>query len=39
MTVWQPYHDSDDEPEAPPLDPSFFDFDLGEPLSKGELKG
>ena len=35
----QPYHDADDEPEAAPLDPSFFDFDLGEPLSKEELKG
>ena len=24
---------------AEPLDPSFFDFDVGEPLSKEELKG
>ena len=29
----------DDEPVAEPLDPSFFDFDVGEPLSKEELKG
>ena len=28
-----------DEPTAPPLDPSFFDFDNGTPLSKEELKG
>ncbi|KAF5356781.1 hypothetical protein D9756_006418 [Leucocoprinus leucothites] len=33
-----PYHDPQDEPEAAPLDPSFFDFDNGEPLSKEELK-
>ncbi|KJA21464.1 hypothetical protein HYPSUDRAFT_42114 [Hypholoma sublateritium FD-334 SS-4] len=33
-----PYHDVDDEPVAEPLDPSFFDFDVGEPLSKEELK-
>ncbi|KAF5310982.1 hypothetical protein D9619_008277 [Psilocybe cf. subviscida] len=33
-----PYHDVDDEPTAEPLDPSFFDFDIGEPLSKEELK-
>ncbi|KXN81191.1 Mitogen-activated protein kinase CPK1 [Leucoagaricus sp. SymC.cos] len=34
-----PYHDPQDEPEAAQLDPSFFDFDNGEPLSKEELKG
>ncbi|KAF9528720.1 kinase-like domain-containing protein [Crepidotus variabilis] len=34
----EPYHDAEDEPEAPPLEASFFDFDLGEPLSKEELK-
>ncbi|KAF8956253.1 kinase-like domain-containing protein [Flammula alnicola] len=33
-----PYHDVEDEPTAEPLDPSFFDFDIGEPLSKEELK-
>ncbi|TNY22717.1 CMGC/MAPK protein kinase [Rhodotorula diobovata] len=31
------YHDPDDEPVAPPLDPGFFDFDL-EKLSREELK-
>ncbi|GAA5848142.1 hypothetical protein JCM9279_007472 [Rhodotorula babjevae] len=31
------YHDPDDEPVAPPLDPSFFDFDL-EKLSREDLK-
>lgn len=35
----QPYHDLEDEPTAAPLDPSFFDFDIGEPLTKEELKG
>jgi len=35
----QPYHDPDDEPIADPIDPSFFDFDNGEPLKKEELKG
>ncbi len=35
----QPYHDPMDEPTAPQLDPSFFDFDNGTPLSKEELKG
>jgi len=35
----QPYHDPQDEPDAAPLDPSFFDFDNGEPLKKEELKG
>lgn len=35
----KPYHDPMDEPTAPPLDPSFFDFDNGNPLSKEELKG
>lgn len=33
------YHDPDDEPTAPPLDPSFFDFDGSEPLGKEDLKG
>jgi len=28
-----------DEPTAEPLDPSFFDFDYGDPLNKEELKG
>ena len=28
-----------DEPTAEPLDPSFFDFDYGEALSKEQLKG
>ena len=32
------YHDPDDEPTAPPLDPSFFDFDAPETLGKEELK-
>ncbi|EIM88650.1 Pkinase-domain-containing protein [Stereum hirsutum FP-91666 SS1] len=32
------YHDPDDEPTAPPLDPSFFDFDGSEPLGKEDLK-
>ncbi|BGP15880.1 hypothetical protein JCM10213_003691 [Rhodosporidiobolus nylandii] len=31
------YHDPDDEPVAPPLEPSFFDFDLQKP-SREELK-
>ena len=35
----QSYHDPQDEPTAEPLDPSFFDFDYGEPLSKEQLKG
>jgi len=34
----QPYHDAEDEPTAEPLDPTFFDFDIGEPLSKEQLK-
>ncbi|KAG6907772.1 Mitogen-activated protein kinase 2 [Tephrocybe rancida] len=33
-----PYHDPLDEPTASPLDPSFFNFDFGEPLGKEELK-
>ncbi|EIN08637.1 mitogen activated protein kinase-like protein [Punctularia strigosozonata HHB-11173 SS5] len=33
-----PYHDPADEPTAEPLDPSFFDFDTGEPLGKERLK-
>lgn len=32
------YHDPSDEPCAPPLDPSFFDFDNGAAKSKEELK-
>ncbi|KAG5642691.1 Mitogen-activated protein kinase 2 [Asterophora parasitica] len=34
----QPYHDPLDEPIAAPLDPSFFDFDNGDPLGKEQLK-
>ncbi|KAF8237506.1 Pkinase-domain-containing protein [Tricholoma matsutake] len=34
----QPYHDPLDEPVAEPIDPSFFDFDNGDPLGKEELK-
>ncbi|PAV15134.1 mitogen activated kinase [Pyrrhoderma noxium] len=34
----EPYHDPSDEPTAPPLDPSFFHFDNGIPLSKEDLK-
>jgi len=34
----QPYHDPLDEPVAKPLDPSFFDFDNGDPLGKEQLK-
>ncbi|QRV76557.1 mitogen activated protein kinase [Ceratobasidium sp. AG-Ba] len=34
----EPYHDADDEPGAPPLDASFFDFDNGVELSKEQLK-
>ena len=34
-----PYHDPLDEPTAPPIDPSFFDFDNGGETSKEELKG
>lgn len=31
--------DPDDEPVAPPLDPSFFDFDhVKDTISKDELK-
>ncbi|KAI0935139.1 hypothetical protein AcV7_004029 [Taiwanofungus camphoratus] len=32
------YHDPQDEPTAEPLDPSFFDFDNGDPLGKEDLK-
>jgi len=39
MTCAQPYHDLEDEPTAEPLDPRFFDFDMGEALSKEQLKG
>jgi hypothetical protein len=35
----KPYHDPADEPAAEPIDPMFFDFDFGEPLSKEQLKG
>ncbi|KAI9567593.1 kinase-like domain-containing protein [Boletus coccyginus] len=35
---FEPYHDADDEPVADPIDPSFFDFDNGEPLTKEQLK-
>ena len=35
----EPYHDPSDEPDAPPLDASFFDADFAEqPLSRAELK-
>ncbi|KAF9455914.1 kinase-like domain-containing protein [Collybia nuda] len=34
----QPYHDPEDEPYAEPLDPTFFDFDNGDALTKEELK-
>lgn len=34
-----PYHDPNDEPVAPPLDPSFFDFDNGKQMDKDQLKG
>ncbi|KAF7306271.1 Mitogen-activated protein kinase [Mycena indigotica] len=33
-----PYHDPADEPTAEAIDPSFFDFDMGEPLGKEDLK-
>ena len=39
LTRPQAYHDPQDEPTAEPLDPSFFDFDYGEALSKEQLKG
>lgn len=39
MEQTQPYHDPQDEPTAPPLDPSFFDFDNGVSLDKTQLKG
>lgn len=32
------YHDPEDEPDSPPLDPSFFHFDNGEQLSREQLK-
>ncbi|KIK82956.1 hypothetical protein PAXRUDRAFT_832111, partial [Paxillus rubicundulus Ve08.2h10] len=35
---FEPYHDPDDEPVADLIDPSFFDFDNGEPLEKEQLK-
>lgn len=38
-TKFQPYHDPQDEPTADPIDPSFFDFDFGDPMSKEDLKG
>ncbi|KAB5590774.1 Mitogen activated protein kinase [Ceratobasidium theobromae] len=34
----EPYHDAEDEPSAPPLDASFFDFDNGVELPKEQLK-
>ncbi|KAG8691509.1 MAP kinase Pmk1 [Ceratobasidium sp. 423] len=34
----EPYHDEEDEPSAPPLDASFFDFDNGVELPKEQLK-
>nr|AEK69398.1 mitogen activated protein kinase [Rhizoctonia solani] len=34
----EPYHDEEDEPNAPPLDASFFDFDNGVELPKEQLK-
>ncbi|EJD49932.1 Pkinase-domain-containing protein [Auricularia subglabra TFB-10046 SS5] len=34
----EPYHDPADEPTAPPLDPSFFDFDNGKEQKKEHLK-
>ncbi|KDQ53336.1 hypothetical protein JAAARDRAFT_161829 [Jaapia argillacea MUCL 33604] len=34
----EPYHDPQDEPTAAPLDPTFFDFDNGDALTKEELK-
>ncbi|KAJ7888094.1 mitogen activated protein kinase-like protein [Mycena olivaceomarginata] len=33
-----PYHDPADEPTADQIDPSFFDFDNGDPLGKEDLK-
>lgn len=33
------YHDPNDEPTAPPLDSSFFDFDNGKQMDKDQLKG
>lgn len=38
MFTAQAYHDPSDEPTAEPLDPSFFDFDNGDPLGKEQLK-
>jgi len=35
---FEPYHDVDEEPVANPIDPSFFDFDNGEPLPRERLK-
>ncbi|KAG5518124.1 hypothetical protein PMAC_003310 [Pneumocystis sp. 'macacae'] len=35
----EPYHDPDDEPTAPPISPSFFDFDrMKDKLTKNDLK-
>ncbi|CCA67322.1 related to MAP kinase [Serendipita indica DSM 11827] len=34
----EPYHDPGDEPDATPLDPSFFDFDYQKDITKEELK-
>ena len=36
----EPYHDPEDEPDAPPIDDSFFDFDKHkDQLSTSDLKG
>jgi mitogen-activated protein kinase 1/3 len=35
----EPYHDPEDEPDAPPIDDSFFDFDKHkDQLSTSDLK-
>ncbi|PVF93468.1 Pkinase-domain-containing protein [Serendipita vermifera] len=34
----EPYHDPGDEPTAPALDPSFFDFDYQKDITKEQLK-
>ena len=36
----QPYHDPEDDSDAPAIDPSFFDFDKQkDQLNKEQLKG
>ena len=36
----EPYHDPEDEPDAPPIPDSFFDFDKHkDQLSTSDLKG